>query len=303
MRTIIIGLTIIMMASLIITETFGQVGISADSSMPDSTAMLDVKSISKGFLPPRMTQAQMGEIEGPADGLMVYCTTNGKIYTFVSAVNAWIEVNYGTGLISPPFTCGMIITKYHMAGSVAPVNKTVSYGTANGIPGEPAKCWITSNLGADHQATAWDDATEASAGWYWQFNRMRGYKHDGSTVTPSWTITAITENSNWLTTNDPCMHLLGSGWRLPTYTEWDNVITGGGWTNWNGPWNSALKIHAAGYLMSFEGSLLYRGSNGFYWSSNQGDNTYGWGVYITSSYCDLDYLGKANAFSVRCLRE
>ena len=61
-----------------------------------------------------------------------------------------------------------------MAGTVAPVDKTVTYGTVTNIPGETSKCWITSNLGADHQATAVNDATEASAGWYWQFNRHTG---------------------------------------------------------------------------------------------------------------------------------
>ncbi len=78
-------------------------------------------------------------------------------------------------------TCGSSLTINHVAGVVAPVTKTVTYGTVTNIPGETSKCWITSNLGADHQATAINDATEASAGWYWQFNRKQGYKHDGTT--------------------------------------------------------------------------------------------------------------------------
>jgi hypothetical protein len=49
------------------------------------------------------------------------------------------------------------------------VNKTTTCGTVNNIPGEPAKCWITSNLGSDHQATAVNDNTEPLAGWYCQF--------------------------------------------------------------------------------------------------------------------------------------
>ena len=113
----------------------------------------------------------------------------------------------------------------HVAsGGVAPVDKTVTYGTVTNIPGETSKCWITSNLGADHQATAVNDATEASAGWYWQFNRMQGYKHDGTTRTPNTTwITSINENLDWQAANDPCALELGNGWRIPTYTEWTNV--------------------------------------------------------------------------------
>jgi hypothetical protein len=39
----------------------------------------------------------------------------------------------------------------------------------------------------DHQATSVNDATEESVGWYWQFNRMQGYKHTGSARTPNTT--------------------------------------------------------------------------------------------------------------------
>ena len=70
--------------------------------------------------------------------------------------------------------------------------------------------------GADHQATAVDDATEASAGWYWQFNRKQGYKHTGTTVIPAWNTTSIDEDSDWIPANDPCAIELGAGWRIPT---------------------------------------------------------------------------------------
>ncbi len=90
-----------------------------------------------------------------------------------------------TKTTSACFSCGAsTITINHAAGAVAPVTKTVTYGTVTNIPGETSKCWITSNLGADHQASAVSDATEASAGWYWQFNRKQGYKHDGTTKRP-----------------------------------------------------------------------------------------------------------------------
>jgi hypothetical protein len=41
---------------------------------PDSSAQVDVASTTKGFLPPRMTNAQRVAISTPAVGLMVYCT-------------------------------------------------------------------------------------------------------------------------------------------------------------------------------------------------------------------------------------
>ena len=50
------------------------VGVNGDGSNPDASAMLDVKSINKGFLVPRMTQAQKTIITSPATGLLIYQT-------------------------------------------------------------------------------------------------------------------------------------------------------------------------------------------------------------------------------------
>jgi len=287
---------------LLLTRHVGaQVSISYDGSPPDSSAMLDVNSTSRGLLTPRMTMAQISAISNPADGLIVYCTTDSKMYLFAATVGQWKEVAYSSGTIIPPFSCGIAITVNHIAGNVAPVTKTVSYGTVTNIPGEPSKCWITSNLGADHQADSVNDTTEASAGWYWQFNRMQGYKHDGTTLSPSWTINGINENSDWITANDPCSIELGTGWRLPTSTEWTNVDAAGPWTNWNGPWNSALKMHAAGRLYPNNGSLLERGSAGHYRSTTQNSNTGGWRLSFNSSLCNIANSIKAGGFTARCL--
>jgi hypothetical protein len=200
------------------------------------------------------------------------------------------------------WTCGSTITINHVTGSVAPVDKTVTYGTVTNIPGEPSKCWITSNLGADHQATAVNDATEASAGWYWQFNRKQGFKHDGTSRTPNtaW-ITSISENSDWILTNDPCTLELGTGWRLPTNSEWTNVDASGNWTDWNGPWNSGLKIHASGFLDYTDGLLVNRGSIGRYWSRNQDPAFNALGFDFNNGYSNMNSHVRANGFSLRCL--
>jgi hypothetical protein len=203
------------------------------------------------------------------------------------------------------WSCGDSITIHHVvSGGVAPVDKTVTYGTVTNVPGETSKCWITSNLGADHQATVVNDATEPSAGWYWQFNRMQGYKHDGTTRTPNtyWT-TYIGENSDWLASNDPCVILLGIGWRLPTSTEWTNVDASGGWTDWSGPWNSALKMHVAGFLDGSSGSLYLRGSYGWYWSSSQYNSAGGQDMVLYSGACQIGWDLKSNGFTIRCLRD
>jgi hypothetical protein len=198
----------------------------------------------------------------------------------------------------------MSILVDHIAGLVAPVTKTTTYGTVNNIPGELTKCWITSNLGSDHQATAVTDATEASAGWYWQFNRKQGYKHDGTTRTPNtaW-ITSISESSDWIAANDPCNIELGSTWRIPTYTEWYNVDNVGSWTSRNDPWNSGLKLHVSGYLYENSGSLGSRGTFGAFCSSSQVDATISWVLNFGINSSGLYNTYKTYGFSTRCVRD
>ncbi|MHC1776283.1 MAG: hypothetical protein AB9834_12830 [Lentimicrobium sp.] len=281
----------------------GNIGIG--TSTPESSALVNMNSTSKGFLPPRMTQAQIEAIPGPANGLIVYCTTDDKFYAYTASASVWKEILFGPGTIGGTFfPCGSSITKDHVAGAVAPVDKTVTYGTVTNIPGEPAKCWITSNLGADHQANAPTDPAEASAGWYWQFNRMQGYKHDGTTRTPNTTwINFISENLDWQAANDPCLIELGVGWRLPTYTEWTNVDAIGRWTTWTDPWYSPLKMHTAGYLGYSDGSLSNRGSSGDYWSSTQYFSTNGWHLGFYNGQSNMYYNSKAYGFSARCVRD
>jgi hypothetical protein len=200
----------------------GQVGFG--TTTPSTSAAVEINSTTTGFLPPRMTLSQRLAIANPVAGLIIWCSDCGDSGEFqVYNGTTWTNLTGGAAA----FACSTSITINHVAGVVAPVTKTVTYGTVTNIPGEPTKCWITSNLGADHQATAVNDATEPSAGWYWQFNLKQGYKHDGTTRTPNtaW-ITNISESSDWTSMNDPCVLELGNGWRIPTYTEWTNVDAG-----------------------------------------------------------------------------
>ena len=75
---------------------FSQVSINLDGSNPNNSAMLDVKSNNKGFLPPRMTHAEMNAIPNPADGLIVYCTdcrSDGKGVLSTFADGNWSILN------------------------------------------------------------------------------------------------------------------------------------------------------------------------------------------------------------------
>lgn len=60
----------LLISILIVTTVKAQVGIGTAS--PDSSAMLEVQSTTKGFLMPRMTTAQRDSIPNPALGLFIF---------------------------------------------------------------------------------------------------------------------------------------------------------------------------------------------------------------------------------------
>jgi hypothetical protein len=79
----------------------GNVGIGTTS--PDASALLDVSSTKKGFLPPRMDSTQRNAIVSPASGLTIYNTTINafQVYngiTWYSALH-FIGESYGGGIV------------------------------------------------------------------------------------------------------------------------------------------------------------------------------------------------------------
>jgi len=52
------------------------------SSAADASAMLDIRSTTRGFLPPRMTTTQKNAIASPAAGLVVYDSTTNKLQCY-----------------------------------------------------------------------------------------------------------------------------------------------------------------------------------------------------------------------------
>ena len=54
-----------------------------------SSAVFEAASTNKGLLIPRMTTAEMNAISSPANGLMIYNTTDGCIYIYRTSV--WLS--------------------------------------------------------------------------------------------------------------------------------------------------------------------------------------------------------------------
>lgn len=68
--------TLILLSGVLADSYAQNVGINIDNSNPDASAMLDVKSTTKGMLIPRMTLVQRNAIAAPAAGLLIYQTDN-----------------------------------------------------------------------------------------------------------------------------------------------------------------------------------------------------------------------------------
>lgn len=89
MKSTIAAMIVAMMIPLFLQ---GQVGINTDGSSPENSAMLDIKSTTRGLLIPRMTEAQRIAIANPATGLVVFQTNNSVgFYYFTGADWQWLN--------------------------------------------------------------------------------------------------------------------------------------------------------------------------------------------------------------------
>ncbi|SFN41396.1 hypothetical protein SAMN04487989_101283 [Bizionia echini] len=74
---------------IMLMPSYAQVGIG--TLTPDSSAMLDVTSTSKGMLTPRLTSAERLAISNPANGLLVYDTSENAFYFYKGSV--WTKID------------------------------------------------------------------------------------------------------------------------------------------------------------------------------------------------------------------
>jgi hypothetical protein len=118
------------------------VGINADGSSANASAILDLKSTTKGFLPPRMTLAQRSAISSPVAGLVLWCSNcgNGELQVYNGI--EWTNMLGGTALAgSPIISATTAATAIRGTSAISGGNVTDDNGniiTARGL------CWSTS---------------------------------------------------------------------------------------------------------------------------------------------------------------
>ncbi|MEI6434595.1 MAG: hypothetical protein WCP32_07110 [Bacteroidota bacterium] len=85
---------------LITVQLSAQVAVTTDGSTPDNSAMLDVKSTSRGMLIPRLTLTQRNAIANPAAGLILFQTNNTPGFYFNAGTSfnpVWMMVGNSSG--------------------------------------------------------------------------------------------------------------------------------------------------------------------------------------------------------------
>ena len=224
-----------------------------------------------------------------------------KKIIFITVLSAWMAIITNSQAQECNPACPDTFRVHHVAGTISPETVTINYPLVETNLSGTNRCWLGRNLGATVDAASANDGRAAAAGWYWQFNRKQGYAHDGTNRTPNtaW-ITSINENTDWEPANDPCILLLGAGWRLPTSTEWTSAVANGSWGNLTDVYNSVLKLHAAGRIGAE--ALGFRGTHGWYWSSSQNSSAFGHYLFFDISSANVVVATKQTGLPVRCLR-
>ena len=175
--------------------------------------------------------------------------------------------------------------------------------------------WMDRNLGANRAATSSTDTL--SYGDLYQWGRAAdGHEKrtSGTTSTLSDTDTPghgdfINGAFNWRSTsndnlwqgvdgiNNPCP----AGFRLPTDAEWDSEHQSWSSTNSAGAYASPLKLPVAGFRSLGDGTVLFFGSRGYYWSSSI-DGTKSRRLLFDNSTTEVSSNHRAEGFSVRCIK-
>ena len=174
------GIKLLSVAFALFTTDILKAQIGVGIASPVTSAQLDVNSTTKGFLPPRMTQAQRNAIISPATGLIIWCKDAGLLGELqVYNGQSWTNLKGGPAAADIPATTtwyfqtwmtrNLDVTRYQNGDIIPEVKDPVDW--ANITTG--AWCYYNNDsaLGAvygklyNHAAVV-DPRGLAPAGWH-----------------------------------------------------------------------------------------------------------------------------------------
>ena len=273
---------------------FSQTSINTDGSSPDPSAMLDVKSTTKGMLIPRMTIGQRTGIGAAANGLMVY-QTDGMAGFYYYNGTAWTYLGTGEG------------GSGHMIDGDGNDYPTVLIGNQE---------WMAENLRVIHYRNgdaipnyvngfAWSFATDGAYCWY-----------NNDAVTYKSLYGAL---YNWYAVNDP-RNICPTGWHVATDADWTTLVTQlGGESTAGGKMKAAVLWSAPNTGTAFSDGFSglpcgYRnntspfvgaGSYGNFWTATENISPNAWYRYLSYDNAGAlrNFYNEKSGFSVRCVRD
>lgn len=202
-----------------------------EKSTANSSAVLDVRSTTKGMLPPRMTTAQRTAIASPATGLLVYDTDTLTVWQYNGT--GWVEVGSG-GAGGAQYN---VIENYDFEATTYSDGWTASAGVLAAATG-------TNILFGDQSAT-WDASASSQTLSYTSRAIGQGYKnnncegaifvqtpsgtashtlqvYDGTNVLASVSITSYTTPKEFSTGAFPCPS--SGNWQLRIVANADEPL-------------------------------------------------------------------------------
>ncbi len=276
---------------------FTQAGINTDNSTPNASAILDVKSTTKGLLPPRMTKSQRDAISTPAAGLLVFNTTTYKIEVFNGIY--WSNMD---GTPADIWRCGQVLTDTRDGKPYM----TVQIGS---------QCWFAQNLNIGTRINGTVNQTNNGVREKYCYNDLESncQIYGGLYQWDELMQYVITEGAKGLCPN---------GWHIPTDDEFATLanylggesVAGGkmketGTTHWytpnTGATNSSGFTALPGGYRSGSGSFDNLADYAYFWSSSQTSSSYAWKRSLSYNSADMyrNSYSKRGGFSGRCLMD
>lgn len=181
------------------------------------------------------------------------------------------------------------------------------------------RIWMDRNLGAIRAATSSSDSLSYGDLYQWgrgadghQLRKSPTTSLLSSTIHPehgSFILSDSNGNWDWLSPqykklwqgikgeNNPCP----LGYRLPTESEWRAEYSSWEINNATGAFASPLKLPATGAREPRNGSIIFEGMHGVYWSSTILDGEVR-GLGFSSDTLHMIYFDNARGLSVRCIK-